>query len=326
MAEKIANKRVTCFIIEWIICFYKGCRAKAVPVFKEILVKNYFNISKFKKRNTKTMIFKKTLSLLAFAVFFLACTTNPFTGKKTLALVPNSQILPMSYQQYNQFLSENKVVTGTADARMIQNVGQKIAAAAERYLNANGYAGYLNDYRWEYSLIEDETKNAWAMPGGKIAFYTGIMPIAKNEAGVAAIMGHEVAHALANHGQQRMSAAQLQQLGAVAGNIALGSDPENQQIFNQAYGITSQVGVMLPFSRSNETEADRIGLTLMAIAGYDPLAAASLWERMQQSGGGAPPEFLSTHPSGATRIRNIRQWAPEAKAEARKFGVTNFKG
>ena len=138
-------------------------------------------------------------------------------------------------------------------------------------------------------------------------------------------MGHEVAHALANHGQQRMSAAQLQQLGAVAGNLALAENPENQQIFNQYYGVGTQVGVMLPFSRSNETEADRIGLTLMAIAGYDPIVAADLWQRMQQQGGGAPPEFLSTHPSSETRIRNIKSWAAEAKAEARKYGVTSFQ-
>ncbi|MCH2489155.1 MAG: M48 family metallopeptidase [Flavobacteriales bacterium] len=272
------------------------------------------------------MRFKKTLSIIAMLVFAIACTTtNPFTGKQTLALVPNSQILPMAFQQYNQFLSENKVVRGTSDARMIQNVGQKIAAASERYLTANGYPGYLNDYRWEYNLIEDPAVNAWAMPGGKIVFYTGIMPVTQNEAGVAAVMGHEVAHALANHGQQRMSATQLQSLGAVAGNLALGNDPKNQQIFNTAYGIGTQVGVLLPFSRKHETEADRIGLTLMAIAGYDPIVAANLWQRMKQQGGGSPPEFLSTHPSSDTRIRNIQAWAPEAKAEARKFGVTNFK-
>ena len=231
----------------------------------------------------------------------------------------------MAFQQYDQFLSENKVIRGTSDAQMVERVGQKISKAAERYLTANGYAGYLKNYRWEYALIDDETKNAWAMPGGKIAFYKGIMPIAKNEAGVASIMGHEVAHALANHGQQRMSAAQLQQLGAVAGNLALAENPENQQIFNQYYGVGTQVGVMLPFSRSNETEADRIGLTLMAIAGYDPIVAADLWQRMQQQGGGAPPEFLSTHPSSETRIRNIKSWAAEAKAEARKYGVTSFQ-
>ncbi|MCW9038416.1 MULTISPECIES: M48 family metallopeptidase [Altibacter] len=271
------------------------------------------------------MKLKKTLSFLAVTLLFLACTTNPFTGKQTLALVPNSQIYPMAFQQYNQILAENKVITGTADAQMIKNVGRKIAMASERYLTANGYAGYLNDYEWEYNLIESPDINAWAMPGGKIAFYTGILPVAQGEAGIAAIMGHEVAHALANHGQQRMSASQLQGLGAVAGNLALSKDPKNQQIFNQAYGIGSTLGVMLPFSRSHETEADRIGLTLMAIAGYDPIVAAQLWQRMQQHGGGAPPEFLSTHPSSTTRINNITAWAPEAKAEARKFGVTSFK-
>lgn len=267
---------------------------------------------------------KKVVFLLALGIF-LACSKNPFTGKKTLALVPNSQIFPMAFQEYNKFLSENKVVSGTADARMITNVGQKIARAAERWLNTNGYTGYLNDYKWEYKLVQDPQKNAWCMPGGKIVFYTGILPIAKGEAGIAAIMGHEVAHALANHGQQRMSAGQLQALGAVAGNVALSNDPQNQEIFNQAYGVGTTVGVMLPFSRSHESEADKIGLKLMAIAGYDPLQAAYLWERMKASGGGAPPEFLSTHPSNSTRIANIKQWAPAAKAEARKYGVTSFK-
>jgi len=272
------------------------------------------------------MYFKRTISLLTIIVFAVGCTTNPFTGKKTLALVPNSQILPMAFQQYDTFLSENKVVTGTSDAQMITNVGQKIATAAERWLNANGYAGYTKDYQWEYNLVDDETVNAWCMPGGKIVFYTGILPIANGEAGVAAIMGHEVAHALANHGQQRMSAGQLQALGAVAGNVALSKDPENQQIFNQAYGIGTTVGVMLPFSRNHESESDQIGLTLMAIAGYDPIVAADLWERMKANAGGqAPPEFLSTHPSNDTRISNIKAWAPTAKEEARKFGVTTFK-
>lgn len=268
---------------------------------------------------------KKILSLFGVTMLVIACATNPFTGKKTMALVPNSQIFPMAFQQYDQFLNENKVITGTTDAQKITTIGQKIAAASERWLNANGYAGYLKDYQWEYNLVEDPAVNAWCMPGGKIVFYTGIMPIAKNDAGIAAIMGHEVAHALANHGQQRMSAAQYQALGAVAGNVALGSDPKKADIFNQAYGLGTTVGLMLPFSRNHESEADKIGLTLMAIAGYDPIAAADLWKRMQAKGGGAPPEFLSTHPSSQTRINNITAWAPEAKAEARKFGVTSFR-
>src|SRR5690554_2784510 len=271
------------------------------------------------------MILRKSLITLLLGVMVVACSTNPFTGKQTLALVPNSQILPMAFQQYDQFLSENKVVKGTADANMVKSVGQKMAAAAERYLNANGYAGYLTDYRWEYNLIESKDVNAWCMPGGKIVVYTGILPVTKTEAGLAAVMGHEVAHALANHGQQRMSAAQLQQLGAVAGNVALANNPENQQLFNTAYGLGSNVGVMLPFSRSHETEADKIGLTLMAIAGYDPIVAAQLWERMQAQQQGAPPEFLSTHPASSTRIKNINSWAASARAEARKYGVTTFK-
>ena len=272
------------------------------------------------------MKIKTFLSLGLVAALAVACATNPFTGKKTMALVPNSQIFPMAFQQYDQFLTENNVVKNTADARMITNVGQKIATASERYLNANGYAGYLKNYQWEYNLVDDPAVNAWVMPGGKIVFYTGILPITQGETGIAAVMGHEVAHALANHGQQRMSAAQYQAIGAVAGNLALGSDPKKQQIFNQAYGLGSTVGVMLPFSRNHESEADRIGLTLMAIAGYEPMAAAQLWERMKaNAGGNAPPEFLSTHPSSTTRINNITAWASEAKAEARKFGVTSFK-
>ncbi|WP_347374780.1 M48 family metallopeptidase [Aequorivita sp. Q41] len=270
------------------------------------------------------MKFKKPLSILIVGLIVVACTTNPFTGKQTLALVPNSQILPMAFQQYDQFLSENKVVNGTADANMVKSVGQKIAVAAEKYLTANGYAGYLTDYRWEYNLVASKDVNAWCMPGGKIVIYTGILPITKNEAGLAAVMGHEVAHALANHGQQRMSGTQLQEIGAVGVGIAT-ANSKNAEIFNTAYGLGSNVGIMLPFSRGHETEADHIGLILMAIAGYEPSVAAELWQRMQAQEQGAPPEFLSTHPSSATRIQNIQAWVPEAKAEARKFNVTTFK-
>ena len=164
------------------------------------------------------------------------------------------------------------------------------------------------------------------MPGGKIAFYTGILPIADNETGVATIMGHEVAHALANHGQQRMSAAYLQQGIALAGNVALANDSNGQAIFNQSYGVVTTVGGMLPFSRSHETQADEIGLRLMALAGYNPDEASRLWERMKaKSGGQVPPEFMRTHPSNDTRITNLKQWAPAAKKEAAKFGITSFR-
>ena len=266
--------------------------------------------------------------IILTTLIFLAvvsCKTNPFTGKSTLNFYPNSQMFPMAFAQYDQFLGEHKVVKGTSDAEMITRVGKRIASAAERWLDANGYPGYLKDYQWEYNLVQDETVNAWCMPGGKIVFYTGILPIAQNEAGIAVVMGHEVAHALADHGAQRMSAGMLQQIGAVAGNVAI-KDPEKRNMFNQAYGLGSTVGVMLPFSRSHETEADRIGLQIMAIAGYNPDEAAKLWQRMKaQAGGQAPPEFLSTHPSNDTRISNLTAWAPSAKQEARKFGVTTFK-
>lgn len=270
----------------------------------------------------------KSSVTLAFALLlFFSCATNPFTGKKTMALpgTENSSLFPTAFAQYNQFLNENNVVTGTTEAEMITRVGQRIAVAAERWLTANGNQGYLNDYKWEYNLVKDETINAWCMPGGKIVFYTGILPVAQNEAAVAAIMGHEVAHALANHGQQRMSAGMLQQLGAVAGNIAI-QDEQNRAIFNQAYGVGSQVGGMLPFSRSHETEADRIGLILTAIAGYNPDEAANLWRRMgAASGGEAPPEFMSTHPATTTRIANLEALAPTAKTEAKKYGVKSFR-
>lgn len=268
---------------------------------------------------------KKYILTIAVFLAVFSCKTNPFTGKSTLNFYPNSQVFPMAFAQYDQFLGENKVVTGTSEAEMITRVGQRIASAAERWLDANGYPGYLKDYQWEYKLVQDETVNAWCMPGGKIVFYTGILPITQNEAGVAVVMGHEVAHALADHGAQRMSAGMLQQIGAVAGNVAI-QDPEKRNMFNQAYGLGSQLGVMLPFSRSHETEADRIGLQIMAIAGYNPDEAARLWQRMKEKAGGqAPPEFLSTHPSNDTRISNLTAWAPAAKQEARKFGVTTFK-
>ena len=263
------------------------------------------------------------ISIIALTI---SCSTNPFTGKKNLNFVSNSQLFPSAFQQYGTFLKENKVIIGTVDSKRVESVGIKIKNAAERWLTANGHAEYLKDYQWEYKLIENKEVNAWCMPGGKIVVYTGILPITKDEAGLATVMGHEVSHALANHGAQRMSAAQLQQIGAVGVAVATGSQSaEKQQMWQQYYGIGSQVGIMLPFSRNHESEADKIGLTLMAIAGYNPEQAIAFWERMSaNAGGNKPPEMLSTHPSDATRIANLKRLIPEAKAEALKFGV-NFK-
>ncbi|REG85972.1 M48 family metallopeptidase [Winogradskyella sediminis] len=272
------------------------------------------------------MKLNKGVLSFVIVVVMVSCATNPFTGKKTMAFVGNDQLFPSSFAQYNQVLTESKVIKGTSDAEMIKRVGQRIAVAAERYLNANGFEGYLEDYEWEYKLIESEQVNAWCMPGGKIAFYTGILPIAANETGIAAIMGHEVAHALANHGQQRMSAAYVQQGLAVVGNVALSNDEQALGIFNQSYGVVSNVAGMLPFSRAHETEADQIGIYLMAIAGYNPDEASALWERMKaNSGGESPPAFLSSHPSNDSRIENLEALSEKAKAEAKKFGVTSFR-
>jgi predicted Zn-dependent protease len=199
----------------------------------------------------------------------------------------------------------------------------RIKAASEKYLTYLGQSEYLKEYRWEYKLVDNKEVNAWCMPGGKIVVYSGILPITKDDAGLATVMGHEVSHAIANHGAQRMSAAQLQGFGALGVAAATGGQSEKtQQIWSQAYGIGSQVGVMMPFSRSHETEADKIGLTLMAIAGYNTDEAITFWQRMSaQSGGQAPPEFLSTHPSDATRIANLKVLIPEAKAIAAKVGM-----
>ena len=271
---------------------------------------------------------KKWIVVLFVATLtVVACKVNPFTGQKNLNFVSNDQLFSASFQQYDAFLDSSNVVTGTAESRMVKRVGDKIKTAAERYLNANGYQGFLDDFRFEYNLVNDDQVNAFAMPGGKTVVYTGILPITQDETGLAVVMGHEVAHALADHGAQRMSAAQVQQVVGGVGAAALsGKSQQTQQIFAQAYGIGTQLGVMLPFSRSHESEADGIGLTLMAIAGYNPDEAADLWRRMQQNSGGAStPQFLSTHPSNQTRINNLEAWAPEAKAEARKYGVTSFQ-
>jgi predicted Zn-dependent protease len=268
---------------------------------------------------------KKGILFSAGLLVFLAfsCATNPVTGKKTWALVPNSEIFASSYNQYGEFLKTNKVITGTADAKRVENVGMKIRAAAEKLLKARGTAGQLEGYAWEYKLVDSKEVNAWCMPGGKIVFYSGILPICKDDAGMATVMGHEVAHALANHGQQRMSAGLVQQLGAGVAQAAVGGkSAETQALVMQAYGVGTQVGGMLPFSRSHETEADEIGLTLMAIAGYNPETSVAFWERMSANSGGAKPaEIMSTHPSDETRIANLKRLIPKAKAEAAKFGV-----
>lgn len=269
----------------------------------------------------------KNRILLTFLIWqVLSCKTNPFTGKSTFNMYPNSQVFPSAFQEYSKFLSENKVVKVSASADAVKRVGERIAAAADRWLSANGYPNYLKDYRWEYNLVEDKQMNAWCMPGGKIVVYTGILPVTQNDTGLAVVLGHEVAHALADHGAQRMSTVTVQQGVGLVGNIVLGEDQKKREAFNLAYGVGSTVGVLLPFSRGHENEADAIGIQIMAIAGYNPYEAAELWKRMKEkSGGQTVPEFFSTHPSSDTRITHLTELAPKAAEEAKKFGITKFE-
>ncbi len=196
---------------------------------------------------------------------------------------------------------------------MVKRVGVKIQKAVETYFAQKNLSKELAGYQWEFNVVESEEVNAWCMPGGKVVVYTGILPITKDETGLAVVMGHEIAHAIAEHGSERMSHGLMQQLGGVALSVALADEPElTQSLFMTAYGVGSTVGVMLPFSRTHESEADHLGLIFMAMAGYDPNAAVDFWTRMAANSQGAPPEWLSTHPSNETRIADIKKLLPEA--------------
>ena len=251
--------------------------------------------------------------------FFLAigltmsCHTNPVTGRKSLDLVPASEMQSMSYSEYSSFLSSHKLSSNSEQAAMVTRVGSKIQKAVETYLAQEGKSSQLSGFKWEFNLVEDPTVNAWCMPGGKVVVYTGIMPVVGNETGLAVVLGHEIAHAIANHGAERMSQGMVQQLGGTALSVALANKPaQTKAIFSQAYNAGSQVGVMLPFSRLHESEADHMGLIFMAMAGYNPAEAATFWQRMKAaSGGQKPSELMSTHPSDDKRIADIQKWLPE---------------
>jgi len=214
---------------------------------------------------------------------------------------------------YGDFLKQSRVSADNADSRMVTEIAGKVSKAAEQYLIQNGLESRVADFQWEIHLIEDETPNAWAMPGGKMVVYTGILPYTKTPEGLAVVIGHEIAHAVARHGNERMSQGLLIQTGGLALSLALSEKPQaTQQLFMAAYGIGSTVGLSLPFSRTHEYEADYLGLIFMAMAGYNPNAAIEFWERMSAMGGARPPEYLSTHPSDQNRIANIQKMMPEA--------------
>jgi len=249
------------------------------------------------------------LILVALAV---GCATVPLTNRRQLSLIPDSQMLSMSVESYKQVLQESELSTDQEKVNMVRRVGQNLAAAAEKYLTTYGYP--TDQYHWEFNVIKDDSQaNAWAMPGGKVAVYTGIFPYTQDENGLAVVMGHEIAHVLAHHGNERMSEQLLYQMGGEALSIALEEQPEKtRNLFLSSYGAGTQLGLILPHSRKHEAEADRIGLTIMAMAGYDPRAAIPFWQRMKAAGGSGTLEFLSTHPAPESRIENIREYLPEA--------------
>jgi predicted Zn-dependent protease len=244
----------------------------------------------------------------------ISCATVPITGRRQLAFIPTQQLLSMSYQTYDQYLQQAKVIDDPQKVAMVNRVGNNIRQAVEEFLQAEGEADILRGYDWEFSLVEDEAANAFVLPGGKVVVHTGLLPVAQDDTGLAVVMGHEIAHAIAGHGNERMSQALTLQLGGMALSQALSSYPQQtQQLFMAAFGAGAQIGVLLPYSRLQESEADHLGLIFMAMAGYDPQAAIPFWERMlaQQRERAAPPEFLSTHPPGERRIEEIRDLLPE---------------
>ena len=252
---------------------------------------------------------KRSLLLLLCSLFFIvSCETVPITGRSQLSLVSSQELTTMSFQAYRDFLSKHPVVRNTPAAFMVQRAGGNIQRAVGLYFARQQMSSRLSGYAWEFNLVQDKAKNAWCMPGGKVCVYTGILPMTRDESGLAVVMGHEIAHAVANHSSERMSQQLMVQMGGAALSTVV-----TQNLFLDIFGLGSQVGLLLPYSRVQESEADRLGLIFMAMAGYDPRVALGFWKRMAASPQGqAPSEFLSTHPSDVTRINNLKVYIPEA--------------
>jgi predicted Zn-dependent protease len=269
-----------------------------------------------KQGNTMNIrrIFASCFSSIVILVFFMGCAEVPLTHRKGLHLVPESELLTLSFQEYSQVLHQSKLSKDQGRVQMVRRVGERVARAAETFLREAGQGERVKDYKWEFNLIEDDkVVNAWCMPGGKVAVYTGILRYTKDENGLAVVLGHEIGHALADHGNERMSQALLADMGGMALSFAVAQKPqETRELFMTAFGVGTSVGVLLPYSRLQESEADRIGLMLMARAGYDPREAIPFWESMNEKAEPRPPEFLSTHPAPASRIADIKEHTPEA--------------
>lgn len=260
--------------------------------------------------STKILLFR---AFLVINIFLYSCATVPLTGRKQLSLVNESEVMALSLSQYDQFIKTNKISTNKTETERIRRVGGKIATAVEKYFSDKGLSSYLEGYKWEFNLIEDKTVNAWCMPGGKVVVYTGILPLMKNDAQLATVMSHEIAHAVARHGGERMSEQLVAQGTGVVLSVAISQKPkETQQLAMAAFGVVTQVGYLLPFSRTHEYEADELGLYFMAMAGYDPNQSVDFWKTMAANNQSSPLELLSTHPLDANRIARISQKLPEA--------------
>ena len=257
-------------------------------------------------------MFRKIISL-AGLVFMVACTTVPITGRRQLSLVSSGEMNSLATTQYRTFLTENKVSTDNADAAMVKRVGERIQHAVEQYVAQNNLQGQLDGYQWEFNLVDNKEANAWCMPGGKVVVYTGILPLTRDENGLAVVMGHEISHAVARHGAERMSDQLATQAGGQLLSAALSQNPtQTKNMFLSAVGVGSQLG-MLHFSRTQESEADHLGLIFMAMAGYDPRGALPFWQRMAAQSQNNTPGLLSDHPTDATRIADIKRLLPEAE-------------
>lgn len=252
---------------------------------------------------------------VVLVIGIIACAKVPISGRKQLSLLPESELMKMSLTQYNLFLKQNPPMSDdVANTKLVKKVGSRISHAVEKYMNDNGYGKRVRNYKWEFNLVNQNTVNAWCMPGGKVVVYEGIMPVAKSEEGLAVVMGHEIAHAVARHGNERMSQKIVAVAGAASIAIAMRDKPkETQALFLAAYGVGAGVGI-LAYSRQHESEADKLGMVFMAMAGYSPAEAAPFWERMKAGGSSSVPEFLSTHPSHDTRIKRINEWMPTAES------------
>lgn len=258
---------------------------------------------------------KKVFFLLLGISLFAACSTNSVTGRKQLALFPEETLQQQAVTEYRSFLSQNKVLSGTVnkDAEMVTRVGKRISKSITDYYTQKGLANELNGYKWEFNLVESKEVNAWCMPGGKVVVYTGLLNISQNEAALAVVMGHEITHAVAHHGNERMSQIAVAQGIEIAGNIFTSGNQKANTIFTNIYAPGAQVAVLLPNSRKQEYEADHFGLNFAAMAGYNPREAVPFWQRMAAAASsGKPPEFLSTHPTDENRIAKLQGYMDEA--------------